>query len=98
RPDRNHDVRGAECAVGTGVGGAADRFAGVGGGVVCAGWVVAGGAGWGGRGVVWGRSWRGVWVCGPGRVDCVAVCGVSVRRRGSAGTTYVSHRGPGALG
>ena len=27
----------------------------------------------------------GVWVCAPGRVDRVAVCGVSVRRRGSAG-------------
>ena len=32
-----------------GVGCAADRFAGVGGGVVCAGWVVAAGAGRGGR-------------------------------------------------
>ena len=27
----------------------------------------------------------GVWVCGPGGVDRVAVCGVSVRRRGRAG-------------
>ena len=40
----------------------------------------------------------GVWVCGPGRVDRVAVCGVSVRRRGSAWNTYVSHRGSGVLG
>ena len=40
----------------------------------------------------------GVWVCGPGWVDRVAVCGVSVRRRGSAGNTDVSHRGSGVLG
>ena len=39
-----------------GVGGGADRCAGVGGGVVCAGRVVAGGAGGGGGGVVCGRS------------------------------------------
>ena len=32
-----------------GSGCAADRFAGVGGGVFCAGWVVAPGAGWCGR-------------------------------------------------
>ncbi len=38
-----------QCAVDSGVGCAADRFAGAGGGVVCAGWVVAGGAGGGGR-------------------------------------------------
>ena len=38
----------------------------------------------------------GVWLYGPGRVDRVAVCGVSVRRRG--GTTDVSHRGFGVLG
>ena len=38
---------------------------------------------------------RGVWVCGPGRVDRVAVCGVSVR--GARGAD-VSHRGSGALG
>ena len=38
-----------ECAADGGVGGAADRFAGAGGGVVCAGWVVAAGAGRGGR-------------------------------------------------
>ena len=37
RPDRNHDVGVQECAVGSGVGGAADRLAGVGGGVFCAG-------------------------------------------------------------
>ena len=41
--------------------------AGVGGGVVCAGWVVAAGAGGGGRGVVCGRCRGGVWVCGAGR-------------------------------
>ena len=45
----------------------ADRFAGVGGGVVCAGWVVAAGAGGGGRGVVCGRCRGGVWVLAPGR-------------------------------
>ena len=52
----------------------------------CAGWVVAAGAGRGGRGVVCGRSrgWR--WVCGSGGVDRVAVCGVSVRWRGAPGT------------
>ena len=41
------------------------------------------------------------WACGyvrPGRVDRVAVCGVPVRRRGSAGDTDVSHRGSGAVG
>ena len=41
------------------------------------------------------------WGCGyvaPGRVDRVAVCGVSVRRRGSAGGADVSHRGSGVLG
>ena len=41
--------------LGRGVGGAADRVAGGGGGVVCAGWVVASGAGRGGGGVVCGR-------------------------------------------
>ena len=38
---------------------------------------------------------RGVWVCAPGRVDRVAVCGVSVR---GAGGADVSHRGSGAVG
>ena len=38
---------------------------------------------------------RRVWVCGPGRVDRVAVCGVSVR---GAGGADVSHRGSGVLG
>ncbi len=66
--------------------------------VFCAGWVVAGGAGGGGRGVVCGRCRAGVWVCGPGGVDRVAVCGVSVRRRGGAGCTDVSHRGSGVVG
>ena len=37
-------------------------------------------------------------VCGPGGVDRVAVCGLPIRRCGSAGNTYVSHRGPGAVG
>ena len=37
----------------------------------------------------------GVWVCGPGRVDRVAVCGVSVR---GAGGADVSHRGSGVVG
>ena len=38
-----------QCAADGGVGGAADRVAGAGGGVVRAGWVVASGAGRGGR-------------------------------------------------
>ena len=38
---------------------------------------------------------RGVWVCGPGGFDRVAVCGVSVR--GGWGAD-VSHRGSGVLG
>ena len=53
----------APLTAGSGV--AADRCAGVGGGVVCAGWVVASGAGRGGGGVVCGRSWGGgvgIWV------------------------------------
>ena len=66
-----------------------------GGGVVCAGWLVAAGAGRGGRGVVCGRSRGGGGLYGPGRVDRVAVCGVSVR---GAGGADVSHRGSGALG
>ena len=69
--------------------------AGAGGGVVCAGWVVAAGAGRGGRRVVCGRPRGGGWVCGPGRVDRVAVCGVPVR---GAGGADVSHRGSGVLG
>ena len=56
------------------------------------------GAGGGGRGVVCGRCRGGVWVCGPGGVDRVAVCGVSVRRGGGAGDTDVSQRGFGVLG
>ena len=60
--------------------------AGVDCGVVCAGRLVAGGAGRGGRGVVCGRCRGGVWVLAAGRVDRVAVCGVSVRRRGAPGT------------
>ena len=47
--------------------GCADRVAGAGGGVVCAGWVVAAGAGRGGRGVVCGRCRVGVgYWAGPG--------------------------------
>ena len=56
----------APLTAGSGV--VADRCAGAGGGVVCAGWVVAPGAGRGGRGVVCGRcgGWRvGMWA-GPG--------------------------------
>ena len=95
RPDRDDDGCDAECAADGGVGRGADRLAGAGGGVVCAGWVVAPGARRGGRGVVCGRSWAGVWVCAPGGFDRVAVCGVSVRRCGGAD---VSHRGSGVLG
>ena len=48
------------------------------------------GAGGGGRGVVCGGSGLGVGMC-AGRIDRVAVCGVSVRRRGRRDTD-VSHR------
>ena len=51
-----------------------------GGGVVRPRCVVAPGAGRGGRRVVCGRRWRGVRICGPGRADRVAVCGLPVRR------------------
>ena len=40
-----------------------------------------------------GAAWG--WVCRSGRVDRVAVCGVSVR---GAGGADVSHRGFGAVG
>ncbi len=63
-----------------GTGGGADRCAGGVVGVVCARWLVAAGAGGGGRGVVCGRSRGGGGLYGSGRVDRVAVCGVSVRR------------------
>ena len=49
----------------------------------------------GGRGVVCGRFRGGVRLCGPGGVDGVAVCGLSVR--GARGAD-VSHRGSGVLG
>ena len=68
-----------------------------GAGVVCAGWVVASGAGGGGGGVVCGRCGGGVWVLASGGVDRVAVCGVPVRGGWGAGNTDVSHRGFGAL-
>ena len=77
-----------------GVGGAADRLAGAGVGVVCAGWVVAAGAGGGGGGVVCGRPRCGGGLSGSGRVDRVAVCGVSVWGVGGAD---VSDRGFGVL-
>ena len=64
-------------------------------GVVCAGWLVAAGAGGGGGGVVCGRSRGGGGLSGSGRVDRVAVCGVSVR---GAGGADVSHRGSGVVG
>ena len=57
--------------------------------------VVAGGAGRGGRGVVCGRYRAGGWVCGPGRVDRVAVCRLPVW---GAGGADVSQRGSGVLG
>ena len=48
RPDRDDDVCGDQCPADAAVlRGGADRFAGVGDGVVCAGWVVAAGAGGG---------------------------------------------------
>ena len=65
-----------------------------GGGVLCAGWVVATRAGRGGRGVVCGRLRRGSRLCGSGSVDGIAICGLSVRRPRSAD---VSHRGSGVL-
>ena len=64
--------------------------AGARGGVVGAGRLVAPGAGGCGRGVVCGRCRGGGWVCGPGRVDRVAVCGVSVRRRGARGSGCIA--------
>ena len=95
--DRGHGVCVDErAAVGRGRCGA-DRRAGIDRGVVCPRRVVAAGAGRGGRGVVCGRPRRGRRICAPGRFDRVAVCGLPVRRRGSAGNTYVSHRGSGAL-
>ena len=66
RPDRDHDVVVQECAAGSGVGVPADRVAGGWGGVVCAGWMVAGGAGRGGRGVVCGRPAGWGWGIGVG--------------------------------
>src|SRR4051794_41279565 len=91
RPDRGHRVCVDERAAEAGVGGGADRCAGGVVGVVCAGWLVAAGAGGGGRGVVCGRSRGGGGVSGSGRVDRVAVCGV-VRRRGGGGGGFA----PGA--
>ena len=44
---------------------------------------------------MWPVAGVGVWVLAPGRVDRVAVCGVSVR--GARGAD-VSHRGSGVLG
>ena len=56
-----------ECAADSGVGGGRRSVSPVArGGVVCAGWVVAAGAGRGGRGVVCGRCRGGGWVCGAG--------------------------------
>ena len=40
----------------------------------------------------------GVGYCAAAGIDRVAVCGVPVRWRGSAGDTDVSHRGSGVLG
>ena len=78
-----------------GSGAAPIGVAGIDRGVVRAGRVVAAGAGRGGRGVVCGRPRRGVWVCAPGSLDGIAVCGVPVR---GARNTYVPHRGSGVLG
>ena len=58
------------------------------------GWLRAVPAGVVGELYVAGRR-AGVWVCGPGGFDRVAVCGVSVR--GFRGAD-VSHRGSGVLG
>src|SRR5262249_32405766 len=100
RPDRDHGGCVQECAAETGVGSATDRLAGVGGGggcVRCGG--APGGGGGGGGGVCgWaGPGGGGVGVLASVCADGVAVCGVCVRRRGSAGDTYVSHRGSGVL-
>jgi hypothetical protein len=92
---RDHDVCDGQCAVGAGVGDASDRGADTGGGVVCSGCLAASGAGGGGRGTVCRRSWARRGVSGPGGVDGVAVCGVSLRWCRAAD---VSHRGLGALG
>ena len=96
RPHRDV-VRVDQCTAAGGVRGAADRVAGVGGGVVCAGSVVARGAGRGGRRVVCGRPWRRGWLSGPGPVDGVEICSVPVWRRDIPRDKDVSHRGPGVL-
>ena len=65
RPDRDHGVCSNQCAADAGIGGGADRLAGAGGGVVCAGRVVAAGAG-GVVGELYVAGRRGgVWVCAP---------------------------------
>ena len=80
-----------------GVGGAGDRCAGVGGGVVCAGWVVASGAGRGGGGVVCGWCRGGVWVCGAGALTASRFVACPFGGRG-AGSADVSDRGFGVVG
>ena len=95
RPHRDHRVCVDQRAAGRGHGGGADRFAGAGGGVVCAGWMVAPGAHRRGRRVVCRRCRCGMRIRRAGRVDRVAIRGVPVRRPRGAD---VSHRRPGALG
>ena len=97
RPHRDHHVVVQEHAAAGRVGFPADRVADHGGGLFRPGRVVAPGARRGGRRAVPGRPRRGCGVLAAGRVDRVAVCGVSVRWA-RARNTYVSHRGSGVLG
>ena len=93
-PDRDDDVRGHRSPSHAGSG-MAPIGAGARRGLVRAGWVVASGAG---RARLVSCMWQAmVWRAGIGSagVDCVAVCGVPVRRAGGAD---VSQRGFGVLG
>ena len=95
RPHRDHHLGDLQCAADGGVGcGAASARRCRGRRCWC--WMAGCGrcpSGWSVSCMWPGRCWRlGMWA---GRVDRVAVCGVSVR---GAGGADVSHRGSGALG
>src|SRR5581483_1321880 len=94
RAHRNHSVCFPDRTAERRVGGAADWVAGVWGGVVCVGWLVASGAGGCGGCVVCGRVCGGGGVLAAAGVEGVAVCGGPVWWGGGA---HVSDRGFGAL-